>query len=310
MNPTPAAPSAAVAPSGRHSPLGADLLLLSAALIWGSGFVAQRQASEHVGPLTFNAVRNLITMATLLPVVLRWGRRPPPGGLALLPGLGAGALTGLALFAGGWLQQAGVAHTTAGNAGFITGLYVILVPLLAALGGARLGGYAWVAAGLATVGMYLLSATGSWTLGRGDGLVLVSAGFWSAHVLLIGRYAPRMNPLWLNWLQVAFAALLSLPPALFLESVSWAALWAAALPIGYAGVACGSIAFTFQILGQRHAPPAHAAILMSLEAVFAAVFGWLLLAETLGLRGLAGAALMLIGMLVSQWPQLRSRPVV
>lgn len=292
-------------PNRRVAPLGGDLQLLMTALIWGSGFVAQRAASTHVGPLTFNAVRNAISVLALLPLVLRWGRRPPAGGFGWLPGIGAGSLAGAALFAGGWLQQAGIASTTAGNAGFITGLYVIFVPLLAALGGARLPASTWPAAGLATAGLYLLSVTGDWRIGRGDALVLASAGFWSLHVLLVGWLAPRLNPFWLAWLQVATATVLSVPLAGALEPISWAAIQAAAWPMLYAGILCGAVAFTFQILGQRQAPPAHAAILMSLEAVFAAVFGWLLLDERLGARGMTGAGLMLAGMLVSQWPQLR-----
>lgn len=296
-------------PSPKRRPaLQGDLLLLAAAVIWGGGFVAQREASTHIGPLTFNAFRNLIAIVALLPAVLRWGRHQPPGAPGPVSRLAAGTIAGLTLFAGSWLQQAGVAHTTAGNAGFITGLYVVLVPVLAALGGARIPRVAWPAAGLATLGMYLLGATADWTLGRGDALVLGSAGFWSVHVLLVGRYAPRMNGLWLAWIQMAVTALLSLPLAAGLETIAWPPLRAALVPLLYAGVMGGALAFSFQVFGQRRSPPAHAAILMSLESVFAAIFGWLLLGEHLGPRGLLGAVLMLAGMFVSQWPQIRPRP--
>lgn len=291
----------------RHA-LRADGLLLLAAVLWGSGFVVQRQISEHLGPLGFNAIRNLIAMAVLLPFVLR--RRPvrePDVRSPRSPWLAAGFATGLPLFAGSWVQQAGIARTTAGNAGFITGLYVVLVPLLAALLGHRIHRSTWLAALLATAGMYLLSATDAGHLGTGDLLVLISAGFWAVHVHAVGHFATRLDGLVLTWVQLAVATVLTVPLVPLLEPFSVAALRAVGPLLLYSGVICCAFGFTLQIAGQRHAPPAHAAILMSLESVFAAVFGRLFLAEQLGPRGLAGAALMLAGTLISQWPQLRRR---
>ncbi len=290
----------------RGQTIRGDLFLLGAAVIWGSGFVAQRAIAEHVGSLTFNGFRNLIAMVALLPFVWLARRGNGARGGGTVPGRrlawAAGAATGGAVFVGGWIQQLGIAQTTAGNAGFITGLYVVFVPLQAALVGARLPAATWPAALLATVGMYLLSASGDWTLGRGDLLVLVSAVIWGLHVHAVGYFARRVDALWLTWLQLAFATAFSLPLALASEPVTWDALRAAGGPLLYTGLAGGALAFTLQISGQRHAPPAHAAILMGLEAVFAAFFGWWLLDERLGGRGWVGAGLMLTGSLVSQWP--------
>lgn len=291
----------------RHTWL-ADGCLLMAALLWGSGFVAQRVISEHLGPLAFNGMRNLIALLALTPFVLRTGDplRPtprPPFRLALLAGLA----TGLPLFLGGWVQQAGIARTTAGKAGFITGLYVVLVPMIAALAGTRLPRSTWPAAALGTAGLYLLSATRDWSLGQGDLLVLVSAGCWAFHVHAVGHFSRRLGGQWLGWLQVLVATAFSLPLAFHMERPGLEALRATTLPLLYSGLCCGALAFGLQIAGQRHAPPPHAAILMSLESVFAALFGWLLLGERLGPRGALGATLMLAGMLVSQWPALRRR---
>jgi drug/metabolite transporter (DMT)-like permease len=291
----------------RRAAWRADGLLLLTAVLWGSGFVAQRAGSEHLGPLAFNAARYVIAAVALTPVALRWGLQRPAGGAPPWHTGAAGLAAGVVLFAAGWLQQAGVGSTTAGNAGFITGLYVVLVPFLAWLRGGRLPASTWPAAALALLGLYLLSVTGDWSLGRGDALVLASAVLWAVHVLLVARFAPWINGILLAWLQMAVSAVLSLVLAFAFEAIPWIGIRAAFGPILYNGLVCGAVAFTLQILGQRHAPPAHAAILMSLEAVFAAFFGWWLLGERLGARGLAGCAFMFLGMAVSQWPVLRQR---
>ncbi len=285
----------------------ADLFLLTAAVVWGGGFVSQRAASEHLGPATYNAARFVVAAVALLPFV--WPRRhrparvPSPGHWRGWRVLAGGIAAGTVMCVGSWFQQAGVAETTAGKAGFITGLYVLLVPLIVWLAGTRPPRATFPAAAIAIAGLYLLSEAGLWSMGRGDLLVLVSAVVWAFHVLLIGWLAHRIDGLQIAWLQMVFSALLSLPLVLLNEDVSWAALVAAALPILYNGLVCGALGFTLQIVGQRHAPPSHAAILMSLESVFAALFGFLLLGERLGPRSLLGCALMLLATLTSQWPR-------
>lgn len=286
--------------------LRSDLLLLLAAAIWGFAFVAQRMGMEHLGPLSFNAIRFVMGGVALLPLVHLRGRngQAAPWRTDLRRGL----VLGLVLTGGATLQQWGVVHTTAGKAGFITGLYVVLVPILGLLVGQRTHGRTWVGALLAVVGLYLLTITGRLVMGLGDSLVLAGALFWSVHVLLIGRWAPRTEPVRLAALQFLVCGALSGAVGLPLEQPDLAAVRGAMWPLLYAGLASTGIAYTLQVVAQRHAPPAHAAIILSLEAVFAVLGGLLMLGESLAARGLAGCALMLTGMILSQLEPARKRP--
>jgi len=291
-----------------HNRRNAHLLLLLASAIWGFAFVAQRVGMRHVGPLTFNAVRFALGAVALAPLLrIRSGRfavlnetpRPSSGARAWTP-LKAGLATGLLLFGGSTLQQIGVVYTTAGKAGFITSLYVVFVPLLGLFWGQRTGRWTWLGAVAAAAGLYLLSARGVWSIALGDGLVLLGAIFWAGHVLLVGHLVGCQPALRLAISQFAVCSVLSLFGALVFESMAWPAIRAAAVPILYAGLLSVAVAYTLQVIGQRHARPAPAAIILSFEAVFAAVGGWIILGETMSLRGLAGAALMLAGVVLAQ----------
>jgi drug/metabolite transporter (DMT)-like permease len=312
--------------------LADDALLLLAAAIWGFAFVAQRAGMEHVGPLTFNATRFALGALALLPLVLarrQAARRAAaeagtlraegaaaaplataPAVAAAASGpqrirpLPAGLLAGAVLTGGAILQQAGLVSTTAGKAGFITGLYVVLVPLAGLFWGQRAGWSRWVGVLLAACGLYLLSVTRQFTIERGDLLVLASALFWTGHVLLLGWLSPRTDAVALACVQNAVCAVLSGAVLPFVERPTWRGIAAAAVPILYGGLLSVGVGFTLQILGQRRAPPAHAALLLSMEAVFAALGGWWLLGERLGARGLSGCALMFAGMLCAQLPLL------
>jgi drug/metabolite transporter (DMT)-like permease len=191
-------------------------------------------------------------------------------------------------------------YTTAGKAGFITGLYVVLVPMLGVCLGQKTDTGTWLGAILAAAGLYLLSITEALTLDPGDLLVLLGAFFWAGHVLIIGWVSPRLDPIKLAYIQFAVCSILSLCTAALFEGISLAGIIEAAVPIFYGGALSVGVAYTLQVVGQRHAHPAHAAILLSLEAVFAAFGGWILLDEILTLRGLLGCMLMLTGMLTSQ----------
>jgi drug/metabolite transporter (DMT)-like permease len=279
-----------------------DGLLLVTAAIWGFAFVAQRVGMDHVGPFTYNGVRFVLGALTLAPLLLI---RTKDSDAVSVPitrlgfFCGGGAL-GVVLFVAASLQQVALLYTTAGKAGFITGLYVVVVPILGLFWGQRPSGGTWAGAGLAAAGLYLLSVTESFRMEYGDGLVLVSALFWSVQVLLVAWLSPRTRPVSLAFYQFSVCALLSLIVAGLFERFEWSAVVAAALPIFYGGVLSVGVAYTLQVVAQRDAHPAHASILMSLETVFAAFGGWMLLGETLSLRGLAGCALMLAGMLLSQ----------
>ncbi len=278
----------------------ANSLLLITAAVWGLAFVAQRVGMDYIGPFTFNAVRFALGALVLGGIVrARQGR----GARLALPRESAarGLVLGLVLFVASSFQQVGLVYTTAGKAGFITGLYVVLVPLAGALLlGERHGVQVWLGAGLAAAGLYLLSVTGAWQMEKGDLLVLVSAFFWTAHVILVGRWTVTHDSLTLAALQFAAVALLSGAVAAGWESVTFAGLQGAMWAILYGGLISVGVGYTLQVVAQQYALPAHAAIIMSLEAVFALLGGVVLLGESVSMRGMVGAALMLAGMVVSQ----------
>ncbi|MGM0423567.1 MAG: DMT family transporter [Thermodesulfobacteriota bacterium] len=279
-----------------------DLLLLLTALIWGSAFVAQKAGMDHIGPFMYTGVRFALGALALTPLALRPGRPRPPVLLKKAgPGLLlAGLLAGSLLFAGSILQQVGIIYTTAGKAGFITGLYVIIVPMLGLIWGFRPGLGSCTGAVLAVTGLYLLTIRSGFYLGLGDSLVLICALMYALHVLAIGWLAPRLDVLKLAVLQFWVCALLSLGLGLILEGLSLSEIRAAALPIAYGGLLSVGVAFTLQVVAQQKAPPTHAAIILSLETVFAVFSGMLVLGESLDPRGWIGCVLMLSGMLASQ----------
>ncbi len=283
----------------RHS-----LLLLLAAAIWGFAFVAQRTGMRHVGPFTYTGIRFALGGLTLLPLLVFLRRRPGGGAeggdgsfRATLP---VGLAAGVVLFIAASLQQAGLVHTTAGKAAFVTGLYIVFVPLAGLALNRRPTLFGWIGAVVATLGLYLLCVTGRLTLSRGDTLELLGAVFWTAHLLLIDRYAPRLEPIGLACTQFLTCAVLALAAAAVCEPIALDAIGRAAIPILYGGICSVGGAYTLQVIGQRHVPPVPAAIILSLETVFGALGGFLFLREQFGPRELAGCALMFAGMLLSQ----------
>jgi drug/metabolite transporter (DMT)-like permease len=285
-----------------------DSLLLLTAAIWGLAFVAQRVGMQFVKPFTFNGIRFALGALSLLPWTLLRRRhntgaatRVKTAPVTARRGLFLyGWLAGSVLFIAASLQQIGIVTTTAGKAGFITGLYVVLVPISGLLWRQKAGWGRWLGAALAVGGLYLLSVTGRFVVARGDLLVLASAVFWTVHVQLIGWASPRVDSLELAAFQFAVCGLLSLAVALLTESMALSGIRAAAVPILYGGLGSVGVAYTLQIVVQKTAHPSHAAILLSLEGAFAALGGWLVLGESLSTRALVGCLLMLAGMLVSQ----------
>ncbi len=281
----------------------ANLLLLITAMIWGFAFVAQRQGMEHISPFTFNGLRFAIGSLSLLPVVLLLRRRRKTvtrTEMLSLPML-AGALgLGIVLFLGSSFQQFGIVSTSAGKAGFITGLYVILVPILGLFWRQKTTLPTWFGALLAVAGMYLLCVTTEFSISRGDLLVLISALFWAMHVLLISWLSRKFDALLLSLYQFVFCAIFSLLAAVEIETITIAGIQDATQPILYTGIFSVGIAYTLQIVAQQKAHPAHASIILSLESVFAVIGGYFFLNELIPTRGLIGCGLMLTGMLLSQ----------
>jgi drug/metabolite transporter (DMT)-like permease len=284
----------------RRETIRADLLLLVASAIWGVAFVAQQDAAKSLDAVSILAIRFLMGAAILAPVrIVRRVRKvnmPSPGALLWSGGLFAG----LAMLLAAYLQQRGIESTTASSAGFITGLYVLFVPLIGLMLGQRVGWSAWLGVTLATVGLYLLSVSAELHMSRGDLLVLGCAVIWAIHVLIIGRYAPRCDPIELAAVQFLVTGVVA---AIFMMSrglPEWSHVSSAWMSLTYLGALAVGVAFTLQVVGQRTAPPTHAAILLSMESPFAAIAGALLIAERLSGREYLGCALMLAGILVSQ----------
>ncbi len=281
-----------------------NLLLLLTAVIWGFAFVAQRAGMEFLGPFTFNTARFTLGSLSLIPLLLINQNKkfekekflPLNNKNLLYGGLAAGTM----LFLGATFQQSGLVYTDAGKAGFITGFYVILVPILGLFIKQKTSLITWLGAIVATIGLYFLSLNETFDVNIGDVLVLIGAFFWAIQILVIGFYSNKVDPFQLAFSQFVVCALLSFVAAISTETIIFQNFIYALYPILYAGIFSVGIAFTIQVVAQRDAHPANAAIIMSLEAVFAVIGGWLILNEIIPVRGLFGCLLMLVGMILSQ----------
>lgn len=290
-----------------HQRIKADLTLLLVAVIWGSAFTFQRLAAPFIGPFLFNGSRFILGMLVMIPIMIRMRRLPT--GFEWK----SGVIAGLLLFGGSNLQQAGLAFTTAGKAGFITGLYVVLVPIfLAVFWRKRAHWIAWLASIIAAAGLYLLSTISRFTLAPGDGVVLIGAFIWALHVILIGFFVKKADPFQLAAVQYLVCAGASLAASFAWESNTWEGLGEAWWAVAFAGLVSVGIGYTLQIVAQKQAPPTDAAVILSGESVFAAVAGWMFLNEGLTGRQLAGCLLMLAGMGLSQISHIKhgKKPVL
>jgi drug/metabolite transporter (DMT)-like permease len=279
-----------------------SFLLLLAAFIWGFAFVAQRKGMEHIHPLTFNGIRFLMGAITLIPLFFFQDRKHIKAELTDKRLWIHGFMAGFALFVAASFQQLGMMYTTAGKAGFITSLYILFVPAFGLITGKRAGGSVWLAAIVATAGLYFLSVHGSMQLSVGDMLVLISALFWAMHLIVLSYIAPLHDVRWIAFIQFLFTGLLSLILAFMFEAPAIESVSKVLLPLIYAGVVSAGIGFTLQIAGQKHARPEYAALILSLEAVFAAVGGFFILNERLSGMQLMGCVLMIFAV---AWVQLK-----
>ena len=278
------------------------LQLLFATLIWGCAFVAQSMGMDHLGPMSFQAIRSALAVLALVPVIFLMDRAPA----AFLPRWQdpklwkTGILCGLSLFVAQGLQQVGLLYTEPGKAGFITAMYIVLVPVLGLFLGRRCGLSVWLSVALAVAGLYLLSCVGVTKINIGDILILGAAAAFAVQIVLIDNLAQQLDGLRLNCIQFLVVTVLSALAAAFTESPTWDGIIACALPLLYTGVLSSGVAFTLQILGQQHLPPEPASLIMSLESVFAVLAGWVLLGQTLSPTEALGSALVFAGVLLSQ----------
>lgn len=280
----------------------AEAYLLLTAAIWGLAFVAQRKGMDFIGPFIFNGIRFALGSLSLIPVIYYFRKK---GKRKKIQKKGDstfknGIWLGLILFVAASLQQVGMVWTTAGNAGFITSIYVILVPVIGIFIGHKIPKQLWFGALLALAGLYFLSVKGTLTVQLGDGLVLLSALFWAIHVLAISYFAPKNNVLTLSAVQFSVCSVLSLAVAFIFESFTLYEIYQASIPILYGGLMSVGVAYTIQVYAQKSAPPSHAAIILSLESLFAALGGWLILNEQMDSIKIFGCFLMLAGVIISQ----------
>ena len=284
--------------------LRGSLALMAATVIWGSAFIAQSVGMDHIGPMTFQAARCGLGAVFLLPVIFVFDRDKKSYFKNWSdPKLWkTGILCGSALFVAAGLQQVGLVYTTAGKAGFITAMYIVLVPILGLFFRKRPPVAAWISVLLALAGLYLLSCTDVTAINVGDMLMIGCALGFAVQITLIDRMAADLDGLRLNCIQAFVCALLSAVVMAFTETPTFPSLAACALPIGYAGVLSMGVAYSLQIIGQKHLEPTPASLIMSLESVFAALCGWLLLHERMTPQELCGCALVFSAVILSQLP--------
>ena len=293
-----------------------NILLLITAAIWGSAFVAQKSGMDYIGPFTYNGIRTFIGGLVLIPVImlLSRGKKEEPvlieaekqkqNKLLLIGGICCGSV----LFVASMLQQFGVMYTTAGKAGFITTLYVVMVPIVSVLIGKKVRAIMWLCVAMGAAGLYLLCMTdASFKLGLGDTLVLLCAVGFTGHIMVIDYFSPKVDGVKLSCIQFLFAGALGIICMFIFEEPDINAILQCWLPILYAGVLSSGVGYTLQIVAQRHAEPTVASLLMSLESVFAVIAGAILLHETMSVRELSGCAVIFAAVIIAQLPSKEER---
>ena len=281
-------------------------MLLITAMIWGSAFVAQSKGMEFIGPFTFNVLRNFVGGIVLLPVIAIFSRgtnhSPEEKKQINKNTLIGGVFCGIVLFVASSFQQYGLVHTTAGKAGFITALYIVIVPLLGVFMGKKVPKIVWGCVALAIAGFWLLCIKEGFSVGLGDLMVLICAFFYSMHIVTIDHFSPKADCVKMSCVQFWVAGFISLIPMLLFEEPRMDAIMDAKWTVLYAGVLSSGVAYTFQIIAQRHTEPTVATLLMSLESVFAALSGWLILNETMLPKEFIGCILVFTAVIFAQIP--------
>lgn len=295
------------------SHLKSNMLLFLTAFIWGSSFIAQSKGADVLGPFTFNSFRYTLAVIALTPVIMFLNKKNADKRDQMTAGEKAsekkyliygGIATGLALFVASSLQQYAMAFTTAAKAGFITTLYVILVPIVGIFLKKKVRPVIWLCAIMGVVGLYLLSMQpGTFSISHGDFFVLLCALGYTAHILIIDYFSPKTDGVKLSCLQFVVVAICSFVAMFMTETLVMGDVVKAIIPLLYAGVLSSAVAYTLQIVAQKDADPTVASLILSLESVFAAICGALLLGELLSLREVAGCVIMFIAIIVAQLPE-------
>lgn len=286
-----------------------NILLVLTALIWGCAFVAQSVGMDFVGPFTFNMARFLIGAIVLLPVIWFMDRQRKTGaekGAGQKTLIIGGICCGIALAVASTLQQWGILFTTVGKAGFITAMYIVIVPLLGIFIGKKVRPLIIGCVAIAVVGFYFLCMTESLRLGLGDFLVLLCAIAFSIHILVIDHFSPKVDGVKMSAIQFLTAAIISAVPTLLWEQPVFTEILQAWQPVLYAGVMSCGVAYTLQIIAQKNADPTVASLLLSLESVFSVLAGWVLLGQGLSLKELFGCVLIFCAIILAQLPEKKA----
>ncbi|MGN0625306.1 MAG: DMT family transporter [Oscillospiraceae bacterium] len=287
--------------------LKSSFMLLLTAVIWGVAFVAQSVGMDYIGPFTFNSIRSLIGGFVLIPCIFLLNRGKPekrqasPNERKML--LIGGVCCGVALAVASSLQQMGIQYTSVGKAGFITALYIVIVPLLGLFFKKRVSILVWIAVAIAVGGMYLLCITEDFSIGKGDLLVMACALCFSIHILIIDYFSPKVDGVKMSCVQFLVCGLLCAVPMLLIERPSMEQILAAWMPLLYAGVFSCGVGYTLQIVGQRHIDPTIASLILSLESVISVLAGWAILKQQLSARELFGCVLVFCAIILAQLPQ-------
>lgn len=286
-----------------------NILLVLTALIWGCAFVAQSVGMDYVGPFTFNMARFLIGAIVLLPVIWFMDRQRKTGaekGAGQKTLIIGGICCGIALAVASTLQQWGILFTTVGKAGFITAMYIVIVPLLGIFIGKKVRPLIIGCVAIAVVGFYFLCMTESLRLGLGDFLVLLCAIAFSIHILVIDHFSPKVDGVKMSAIQFLTAAIISAVPTLLWEQPVFTEILQAWQPVLYAGVMSCGVAYTLQIIAQKNADPTVASLLLSLESVFSVLAGWVLLGQGLSLKEMFGCVLIFCAIILAQLPEKKA----
>lgn len=310
-----------------------DSMLVLTALIWGSAFVAQSVGMDYIGPFTFNSLRCFLGGAVLLPVIWFMGKQKKKAGAnqgnlsesksaeegnVTVAGPGrqekkesktlwiGGICCGVALAAASALQQIGLVYTSAGKAGFITALYILIVPVMGLFLGKKVGLKIWAGVALAVLGMYFLCIKEGFSISYGDFLVIICAVVFSWHILIIDYFSPRVDGVKLSCIQFFISGVICAVPMIFFEQPKLQAIMDAYLPLLYAGVLSCGVAYTLQIIAQKNTDPTVASLILSLESVFAALTGWVIIHETLSPKEIFGCVLVFAAIILAQLPEKRA----
>ncbi len=283
-----------------------SFLLFLAAFIWGVAFVAQSVGMDYMGPFSFNGARFLMGSMVLLPLVIFRRKKNKEKNIAaaeLKNTLKGGVCCGLALGSAALLQQFGIMYTTVGKAGFITTLYIIIVPVLGIFLGKKISGKVWIGPAVAAFGMYLLCMSERLALGKGDTLVFLCAIIFSIHILVIDYFSPKADGVELSCIQFLTAGMISSIFAFIFEKPELSQFVDGIIPLAYAGIMSSGVAYTLQVVGQKDMDPTVASLILSLESVVSMLAGWVILGQSLNGRELAGCGLVFGAVILVQLPE-------